>query len=63
MPVLMSIKIQGDLYNLIASEADRKQTTMIDVISELLANGLGHPELAEVPRQRSGRPRTKHPAG
>ncbi len=62
MPVLMSLKVCGEMYDLIAKESDSQEIPMIDVVVRALAEHFKRPELGYVPRKLPGRRRRKLPA-
>lgn len=54
----LQLKLTNELYDLIATEADRQKKPMNEVAAALLAKALGAaPRVATVPRKQMGRPR------
>lgn len=62
VPNYISVKICDELYWLVAGEADRNESPLIDVVVKALAEHFGRPELGFVPRKPQGRKRVKQPA-
>lgn len=61
VPNYISLKVNDGLFALIAREADKRGTAMIDVVVSVVAEYFERPELGVVPRKRQGRKRTKYP--
>lgn len=62
LPVVgYTLKINKELYAELCALADRRGgENLSDVMLELLANGVGRPELGFMPRKKMGRPRKVH---
>lgn len=59
--VALQIPVHPDLKKAVGAAAEEADLPMNEWIAQVLANHLGHPELAAIPRKRYGRPR-KEPA-
>jgi hypothetical protein len=60
MPNYISLKVGDELYGLLAGQADARGVPLNEACAQILAEGLGRPELGYVPRKtQMGRPRTK----
>ncbi len=61
VPNYVSLKVSDEMYGLIANEADKRHTAMIDIVVLALSEFFKRPDLNYVPRKPQGRKRTKFP--
>lgn len=55
--VILTLPVQPELKDAIGTAADAKGMPMNEFVAEVLAQYLGRPELAAIPRKAFGRPR------
>lgn len=53
----IEFRLHPDLKDLIGTEADKTGLPMNELLSKILAEHFGRPELATIPRKSFGRPR------
>jgi hypothetical protein len=58
---ILTIPIDPDLKELIGQAADDAEMPMNEWVASVVADKLGRPELAKIPRKSFGRPRNEFP--
>jgi len=55
----LGVDVPRELKEIVGKESDKTGETLNDVVTRVLAEHIGRPDLAEVPRAKPGRPRKK----
>lgn len=53
----VDLKLNDELYDLVAAEADRRGMSLAEVVVERLSHSFGRKDLNTIPRKKLGRPR------
>lgn len=60
VPAIFTFRLDPELKKLLGEEADKEGVPLNEYMAGILAEHIGHPDLAKIPRKSIGRPRNDY---